>query len=174
MITIIWNQKIIILDKNLLKMTPLFKKLNFKNHSPILVLNAPETFEKELKEMKNETSIITAHENLMNTEFAIIFATKQTEIDQSINAVHSKLEGDAVLWFCYPKGTSKKYKCDFNRDTGWKSVAQHNLEPVRMVAIDEDWSALRFRKVAYIKTITRRESFALTDEAKKRTSQKGK
>jgi hypothetical protein len=42
-----------------------------------------------------------------------------------------------------------------------------------MVAIDEDWSALRFRKVEFIKTITRRESYALTTEAKKRTTQKG-
>jgi hypothetical protein len=43
-----------------------------------------------------------------------------------------------------------------------------------MVAIDEDWSALRFRKVAFVKTITRRESYALTKEAKARTTQKGK
>jgi hypothetical protein len=43
-----------------------------------------------------------------------------------------------------------------------------------MVAIDEDWSALRFRKVGYIKTITRRESFAMSKVAKERTTQKGK
>jgi hypothetical protein len=42
-----------------------------------------------------------------------------------------------------------------------------------MVAIDEDWSALRFRDVAFVKKITRRESFALTEEAKNRTTQKG-
>jgi hypothetical protein len=41
------------------------------------------------------------------------------------------------------------------------------------VAIDEDWSALRFRRVNHIKNITRKESFALTKEAKERTSQKG-
>jgi hypothetical protein len=155
-------------------MTPLFKKLNFKNHSTILVLNAPKTLDQELKEMKKETTIITTLDEVKNIEFAIIFATKQAEIDDSITAIHSQLVGDTLLWFCYPKGTSKKYKCDFNRDTGWKSVAQYNLEPVRMVAIDEDWSALRFRKVTFIKTITRRESYALTDEAKKRTIQKGK
>ena len=53
-------------------------------------------------------------------------------------------------------------------------VGQYNLEPVRLVAIDEDWSALRFRKVEYIKKITRKESYALTAEAKNRTTQKGK
>jgi hypothetical protein len=95
------------------------------------------------------------------------------EIDSFIKEAVNKLKGDAVLWFCYPKMSSKKYKCDFNRDTGWDVVAQYNFEPVRMVAIDEDWSALRFRKVEFIKTITRRESHALTTEAKKRTTQKG-
>jgi hypothetical protein len=37
----------------------------------------------------------------------------------------------------------------------------------------EDWSALRFRKAEFIKTIARRESFALTPDAKARTTQKG-
>jgi hypothetical protein len=106
--------------------------------------------------------------------FVIQFATKQEEIDAFGKAINEKLDGDAIIWLCYPKGTSKKYHCDFNRDTGWQSLAPYNLEPVRQVAIDEDWSALRFRKVEYIKTITRRESYALTDEAKKRTTQKGK
>jgi hypothetical protein len=73
-------------------------------------------------------------------------------------------EGDAILWFCYPKGTSKKYTCDFNRDTGWASLGQLGWEPVRQVAIDDDWSALRFRNPDFIKTMTR--SFAMTEKGK--------
>jgi hypothetical protein len=38
------------------------------------------------------------------------------------------------------------------------------------VAIDEDWSALRFRKVAFIKTMTR--SFAMTEEGKEKAGKK--
>ncbi len=40
------------------------------------------------------------------------------------------------------------------------------FEPVRMVAIDEDWSALRFRRVEHIKKMTR--SFAMTDAGKEK------
>jgi hypothetical protein len=155
-------------------MTPLFKKLNFKAQSSILVMNAPESFALELKEMKNVTKVVTNLNDIKKVTFTIQFATKQTEIDSFAEEINTKLEGDAIIWLCYPKGTSKKCHCDFNRDTGWQSLAPYNLEPVRQVAIDEDWSALRFRKVEYIKTITRRESYALTDEAKKRTTQKGK
>ena len=48
----------------------------------------------------------------------------------------------------------------------------HILEPVKQVAIDEDRSALRFRKVEFNKTITRHQTLDLTAEAKDRTAQK--
>jgi hypothetical protein len=155
-------------------MTALFKKLNFKNHTAIVAINYPKSFEVELYAMKGITSFVNDIKKAKEIDFAMLFVTKQKEIDVLIKEIYTKLNGDAVLWFCYPKGTSKKYTCDFNRDTGWKSVAKYELEPVRMVAIDEDWSALRFRNVAYIKKITRRESHALTKAAKERTTLKGK
>jgi hypothetical protein len=70
-----------------------------------------------------------------------------------VTKLASKLAGDAVLWMCYPKKSSKNYHCDFNRDSGWEILGDYELEGVRIVAIDADWSALRFRKVAYIKKI---------------------
>jgi hypothetical protein len=155
-------------------MTSLFKKLNFKNHAAIVAINYPKSFDIELKAMKEIAPIVDSIKKVKEIDFAMLFVTQQKEIDVLIKDIYPKLKGDAVLWFCYPKGTSKNYKCDFNRDTGWQTVATYNLETVRMVAIDEDWSALRFRKVAFVKTITRRESYALTKEAKARTTQKGK
>lgn len=138
-------------------MTPIFKKLNYKDQSQILALNSPHSFESELNIMTEPASIITHEDEIPEIEFALVFVTKQLEIDELIPKIYPKLKGDAVLWFCYPKGTSKKYKCDFNRDTGWKGLKKFNLEPVRQVAIDDDWSALRLRKIEFIKTMTRKE-----------------
>jgi hypothetical protein len=43
------------------------------------------------------------------------------------------------------------------------TFAKLNLkDQIRMVAIDEDWSALRFRRVEFIKTINRPEEMRLT------------
>jgi hypothetical protein len=117
-----------------------------------------------MEQMKNEANFVTSHTEMRSTEFAIVFAFKQSDIDDSIKALHKKLQEDYILWFCYPKGSSKKYKCDFNRDTGWQALGTYNLEPVRQVAIDEDWSALRFRKVDFIKKMTR--SFAISEQGK--------
>jgi hypothetical protein len=93
-------------------------------------------------------------------------------VDALAAALCPKAQGDAILWFAYPKGTSKKYRCDFNRDTGWAKLGKAGFEPVRQVAIDEDWSALRFRRVDYIKNFQRDVSRAITPEGRKRSSAK--
>ena len=53
---------------------------------------------------------------------ALAFVTKQAEIEPLARAFAKKAEGDAVIWFAYPKGTSKRYTCDINRDTGWNAL----------------------------------------------------
>ncbi|MDN4166380.1 hypothetical protein QWY31_12790 [Cytophagales bacterium LB-30] len=147
-------------------MTPLFKKLNFKESEYILVMNAPDSFEKELAGIASFTKIQKDANEVSSIDFVMVFALKQEQIDTAIAQIVAKLNGDAIVWFCYPKGTSKRYTCDFNRDTGWAVLGKNNLEPVRQVAIDEDWSALRFRKTEYIKTLTR--SRAISAEGKER------
>jgi hypothetical protein len=156
-------------------MTPIFKKLNFKEcQQQVVVINAPLSFESELNSMKAITQIETYIEKVKSIEFVICFIKSQKEIDDFIQAADKKMPGDTVLWLCYPKAKSKKYKSEINRDFGWAILGKYGLEGVRQVSIDEDWSALRFRRVEFIKKITRRESYALTKDAKRRTTQKGK
>jgi hypothetical protein len=85
----------------------------------------------------------------------------------------NKIEGDPTIWFSYPKKSSKNVVFEINRDTGWDIMGTYNFEPVHHVPIDDTWSALRFKNVEYIKNITRKESFALSKQAKERTSKKG-
>jgi hypothetical protein len=132
-------------------MSTVFEKLNLKAHKSILVLNAPDSFEKELDTLGSAVKVCRELTKLKSLEFALAFATKQTEVTRLSKALAAKAEGDAVLWFAYPKGTSKRYKCDFNRDTGWDELRKAGFDTVRAVAIDEDWSALRFRRVEFIK-----------------------
>ena len=102
--------------------------------------------------------------------FAIAFVITQKELDEASEALAASAEGDAILWFAYPKKSSKKYRCEFNRDSGWNVLGKAGFEGVRMVAIDDDWSALRFRRVEFVKSLTRRESFALSEGGKKRAA----
>ena len=56
------------------------------------------------------------------------------------------------------------------RAVRWKAVGEAGFEPVRMVAIDEDWSAVRFRRVEFIKTMTRGAEWAMTRAGKAKAS----
>ena len=151
-------------------MNPLFKKLNFKEHVQILVLNPPASFEPHLEAVSALTEVKRGISPAMKIEFALAFVAKKKQIEEIAQLLTSQLEGDAILWMCYPKATSKKYKCDFNRDTGWEPLGRLGLEGVRQVAIDEDWSALRFRRVNYVKTLKRKFS-ALSEAGKKKAGQ---
>jgi hypothetical protein len=131
--------------------TPLFKKLNLGTHDEIVVFNAPDSFESELKQLKG-VNIVRDPSRPKAIRFGLAFAMTQAQLDRASKLLATGSEGDAVLWFAYPKGTSKRYVCEFNRDAGWGVIRAAGFESVRMVAIDEDWSALRFRRLEYVKS----------------------
>jgi hypothetical protein len=148
-------------------MTPLFTKLNLSSHRVILVCNAPESFEPELAALAGVT-VQRDLSTLATVGFAVAFVRTLAEVE-GVVAWLPKAVGDAVVWLAYPKGSSKRYRCEFNRDTGWAAVGAAGFEGVRQVAIDADWSAIRFRRTEYIKALTRHESRASSPAGKART-----
>lgn len=147
----------------------IFKKLNLKNQTEILVINSPQRFECELSALK-EIIIRTTIDDINDIYFSLIFVTTQNEIDTKTQEIIAKTRGDAILWFAYPKRTSKKYKCDITRDIGWNVLGNAGFEGVRQIAIDEDWSAIRFRRVEFIKTMIRDPKRASSLIGKKRAA----
>ena len=148
-----------------------FDKLNLKDHKQIVVLNAPESFEPELKALRGVT-VVRDLKGAGQIAFTLAFVTKQKEVDALGKAIASKAQGDAVVWFAYPKGSSKKYKSEINRDDGWQILGDSGFEPVRMVAIDEDWSAVRFRRADFIKKLTRGKEHRMSAQGKARAARK--
>jgi hypothetical protein len=131
-----------------------FKKLNLKDQTEIAVVNAPASFEREIATLRG----VAVRRSLADgspVAFSLAFVTKQSEVDALAQSAAERTAGDAVVWFAYPKQSSKKYKSEIDRDRGWDALGAAGFEPVRMVAIDEDWSAVRFRRVAFIKSLTR-------------------
>jgi hypothetical protein len=135
-------------------MSEVFKKMNLKGENEILVVNAPASFEGELTALAG-VKVVRSLEAAGAVRFALAFVQRQADLEVLSRALVAKAAGDVLLWFAYPKKTSKKFQCDFNRDSGWDALRDAGYEAVRMMAIDEDWSALRFRQTAFIKTLTR-------------------
>jgi hypothetical protein len=155
--------------------TPLFAKLNLKDQRQLIVLDAPSSFETELTALQQADPDLNVHRRVPAAgpvAFALAFATTQKAVDKATAALSARAIDDVILWMVYPKGTSKRYTCDFNRDTGWAALGEAGFEPVRMVAIDEDWSALRFRRSKHVKNFTRSADMAISAAGKARAKKK--
>ena len=72
---------------------------------------------------------------------AVAFVDDSGALDRFLADEGDRLTGPGVLWIAYPKGG----RADINRDSLWPRVAALGLRPITQVALDEVWSALRFR-----------------------------
>ena len=150
-------------------MATVFEKLQLKDQDEIVVLNAPDSFEPELAKLTG-VAIKRSLAGTKEIRFSLAFVKSQKDVDSAVKRVSSRAKGDVVVWFAYPKGSSKRYTSTINRDNGWAGMGKAGFEPVRMVAIDEDWSALRFRRAEFIKTMKRDAKWAMSKEGKKKAS----
>jgi hypothetical protein len=142
-------------------------KLNLKDHDEIVLVNAPASFEPEVKTLDGVT-VKRKPGDATSISFFLAFVTTKKEVDDLAKVVAKKSVPDAVVWFAYPKSTSKKYTSEISRETGNQALGDAGFEPVRMVAIDEDWTGKRFRRVAFIKNLTRDPGALVSKEGKKR------
>jgi hypothetical protein len=74
---------------------------------------------------------------------AFLFVDDAATARAALAAHAADLAKPEYLWFCYPKGG----RADINRDSLWPMVAEHGVRPITQIAIDETWSALRFRQL---------------------------
>jgi hypothetical protein len=146
-------------------MSPVFKKLNLKDQREIVIANAPASFEPEIASLSG-VSVRRSFAGGAQIAFSLAFVTKQPEVDALAKQIAQRTAGDSVVWFAYPKQSSRRYKSEIDRDHGWASLGAAGFEPVRMVAIDEDWSAVRFRRVDFIKTLSRPREVTLSAAGK--------
>src|SRR5450432_534331 len=107
-------------------MPTVFSKLNLKDQKQIVVLNSPDSFESEVAALK-DVEVIRDLKKAKQVTFSLVFVTTQEQVNALAPAIGGKAEGDAIVWFAYPKGTSKKYKSQIDRDHGWKVLGQEDF-----------------------------------------------
>jgi hypothetical protein len=137
-------------------MQTLLEKLNYKGQKRIVVFNAEKNFKlaplREIKDIQIDSEIDLRYPY----DFMIIFVRKASEVEEITPVALHNLAVDGILWFCYPKKTSKKFTSDISRDHGWKALNDLEFFGIRIVSIDEDWSAMRFRNIKYIRSTSER------------------
>ena len=143
------------------------QKLNFKDQPEVLILNSPDDFMQVLKEFENLAKVEQKIQP-NKYEFILIFVKNLIEIKEVAIKIPSIMADDVTLWIAYPKKSSRKYTSDISRDNGWQPLDDLDFEGVRQIAIDEDWSALRFRQAKFIKSLKRDKTMVMSKEGKQK------
>ena len=112
------------------------EKLQIKPHTTVWVSH-PE----QLPLLTPMPEGVRESDSLATASTGVLFADSAAEARRLLAEHTDDLAKPAVLWIAYPKGN----QADINRDTLWPIVADFDLRPNGQVAIDDRWSALRFR-----------------------------
>lgn len=121
-------------------MQDIIKKFKFKESG--VVLNAPEVLEKEFIKLGFKTNF----DPKVKSANTLVFIDNAKTYLSFLKKDLKNIVPDSVLWFAYPKGTSK-IKTDINRDTIRVTGEAFGITTVTAISIDDTWSALRFRPI---------------------------
>ncbi len=121
--------------------TSLAQKLQLKS-GKLIVLNAPKGYAEQLSNELKDIDVSTRAGG--QAEAVLLFVNSLAEVTKLAPKAIQAVKPDGLLWVAYAKGTSK-VKTDVNRDRLWEAMQPTGWRPVRQIAIDEVWSALRFR-----------------------------
>ncbi len=125
-------------------MSPLLTKLRYKPGMRVCVLDAPKDFAKEVGTLPSTIERASTLKGKFDLVHA--FVTKKSEVNRSVGKFKKALGPGGILWLSYPKGDAEK--TDLKRDMLRELLAESGLESVAQVAIDETWSAMRFKVVS--------------------------
>ena len=116
-------------------------KLLIKPDARVLVLNAPIGYLKKIAPLPEGATVTDKRGK--DADVVLAFVRDSGELKRLAPSFPAFAD-DGILWVCYPKG-GKKAGTDLDRDTLWAALAKHELTGVTLVAVDETWSAMRFR-----------------------------
>jgi hypothetical protein len=121
--------------------TTLSQKLQIKPPRSLLVLNPPPGMLERLARELPGIPVVTMPS--AGSDAVLVFVNNAAEVRAHLpEAARLVLAG--ALWVSYPK-MSSGVSTDINRDSLWKMIEPFGWRPVRQVALDETWSALRFK-----------------------------
>jgi len=109
----------------------------------MVMLDPPEGFLSHAGELPADATISLEP---TNTALLLAFLRGQQELNEKFLSLASLVSEGGIFWIAYPKLSSKLSK-DLNRDLINLLAAQQGWTGVAMIALDEDWSALRLKRI---------------------------
>ena len=119
---------------------PIAERLQVKGNRRLAVVGASAALEKTVGAQKVRAELARA-------DVVLLFVSDRAGFDRQLPAVLKKAPKTAIVWVAYPKLTSA-LAADLSRDVIHALAPKHGLDTVSQIAIDQDWSALRLKRVS--------------------------
>jgi hypothetical protein len=116
------------------------RKLQIPTAATVIVLGRPDGVDLEIP---GDCVVVSDPEAAGDAPAVVAFLVHAADLEAVAGPAVAAARADRLAWIAYPK--SRQLGTDLNRDILARLLAEHGVQPVRSVAIDGVWSALRFR-----------------------------
>jgi len=135
----------------------LAKKLAIKVGNSVAVIGAPDTIDLVLPPGVTPSEKGAA-------DVVRVYTKNRAALTRAVSGAKKRVKDGGVLWVAYPK--AGKLGTDLNRDSLARAMQAEGLEPVAQIAVDDVWSALRFKRDAALSAARKkRGAFAAKKKA---------
>ena len=121
--------------------TPLVRKLGLKPGFRALLVNTPGHYFDLLETLPEDVKVFTKAGK--DIDFIHFFTTSRKDLVKRLPALKSAMAKTGMLWISWPKGSSTIEK-DLNETDVRREGLATGLVDIKICAVDEDWSGLKF------------------------------
>ena len=122
---------------------PLAAKLGIKPGMQVVLLGAPDALDALLAPLPEGVTIARSLADGTAVQFLHYFTTQQAQLQADFAALKAALAPAGMLWISWPKRASK-VATDLDEHVIRATGLAHGLVDVKVAAVDETWSALKF------------------------------
>jgi len=121
--------------------TPLVKKLGIKEGARTALVNAPDEFQATLGELPADVKLMKA--TTKSLDVVLFFVLSERILARDFAKLAERLTSNGMIWIAWPKKSSG-VTTDLNFDRVQRIGLDAGLVDVKICAIDETWSGLKF------------------------------
>lgn len=119
---------------------PIAERLQVKGNRHLAVVGAPA-------DLESTVGAGDVRADVPKADVILLFTPDRARFDALVPSVLATSSREAILWVAYPKLTSR-LAADLSRDIIHGLAPAYGLDTVSQIAIDNDWSALRLKRIA--------------------------
>ena len=121
--------------------TPLVKKLGIKEGARVAFVNAPDDFQATLGELPADVKLMKA--TTKSVDLILFFVMSERILAREFSKLAQRLTTNGMIWIAWPKKSSG-VKTDLTFERVQRIGLDSGLVDVKICAIDETWSGLKF------------------------------